>query len=63
MPRSCESLLSSVDDDCSGGLDVLHHQLGDAEISRVLLLGGDGPAVDLGHDGPQVAALMADVLE
>ena len=56
-------LVSGVDGDSSGGLDVLHSRLGNAEVARVLLLGGDGPPPDLGHHGPHVTALVADVLE
>ena len=56
-------LVSGEDGDRGGGLDILHSRLGNAEVSRVLLLGGDVPAVDLGHHSPHVAALVADVLE
>ena len=56
-------LVSGVDDDSSGRLDVLHTDLGNAEVSRVFLLGDDGPPIDLGHHRPAVATLLADALE
>ena len=58
-----EILVSSKDGNSSGGLDVIHSGLGYAEVPRVFLLGGDGPPINLGHHGPGVAALIADVLQ
>ena len=44
-------------------MDVIDDALGDAEVSRVFLLGDDGPPIDLGHHSPEVATLVADILE
>merc|ERR1712241_1066514 len=56
-------LVPSEDCHSSGGLDILHSSLRDAEISGVFLLGDDGPPIDLGHHGPVVASLVSDVLD
>ena len=61
--RNVESgSVSGVDDGERAGLDVVHHGLGDDEVSRVLLLGGDGSTSKLGHLIPGVTSFVANVL-